>query len=342
MPAWIEVLKKIVDGPQVPIQGIISRTGPIDTGSLLMGVNGEVIPLYVAGIDDLQVWRDEPKVRVESMDGRPLVIFNGEAVWRFAHRDLVPVRGFGWEMRYVGPGRELLVTQPASRWVGNDFTTPDGPIRDIEYLGRPCWQVDLKPPAHKPHPIQLVVDQRTGAILQQRNDGFDIAVRFIEFTAGIPINPSTFEWDGPVRPPRQPPDTDDYRSSFVPSQGRQKDEHQAWFLEHVVASPLTVPLTVSLFVTLLNSYDDDGSFDAEISDGGPVTGRLARRPHASTTWHLNFRTHAPQAWSTARHDWALELYTGPLDQASLTSLQHQLHPNELVTGIPDTQSSATR
>ncbi|MCZ4537831.1 hypothetical protein O4159_20720 [Gordonia terrae] len=340
MTAWIEVLKKIVDGPQVPVQGIISRAGPIDTG-LLMGVVGEVIPLYVAGLDDLQVWRDEPKVRVESMDGRPLVIFNGQTVWRFAHRESLPVQGAGREMGYVGPGRELLVTQPASRWVGNDFTTPDGPIRDIEYLGRPCWEVHLSPPAHKPHPMQLIVDQQTGAILQQRNDGFDIAVSFIEFTAGIPISQNTFEWDGPVRPPRRLPDTDDFRSSFIPSQGHRKDEHQAWFAEHVTTSPLTIQITATFTVTHLYHYDDDGSFDAEISGAGFIGGRLARRPRTSTIWHLNFRTDAPQAWSTTQHDWALELYTGPLDQPSLATVQHLLHANEPVTGAPDTQSSGT-
>ena len=185
-------------------------------------------------------------------------------------------------MGYVGPGRELLVTQPASRWVGNDFTTPNGPIEDVEYLGRLCWQVELKPPTHKPHPMQLVIDQQTGAILQQRNDGFDIAVRFIEFTAGIPINPYTFEWDGPIRPPRQKPGADDFTSSFVPSQGGQKDDHQAWFAQHVTANPLTVPITANLTVVHLHQHDDDGSFDAEISDG-PIAGRLARRPRTPAT-----------------------------------------------------------
>ncbi|MGK9269886.1 hypothetical protein KXR83_02685 [Williamsia muralis] len=336
MAVWIEVLKKVVDGPQVPIQGIISRVGPIDTGRL-MAVSGEVIPLYVAGVDDLQVWRDEPKVRVESMTGQPLVIFNGQTVWRFAHHEQLPVQAPGREMGYVGPGRELLVTQPASRWVGNDFTTPSGPIEDVEYLGRPCWQVELKPPTHKPHPLQLVIDQQTGAILQQRNDGFDIAVRFIEFTAGIPISPNTFEWDGPIRPPRQQPGADDFKSSFVPSQGRQKDDHQTWFAQHVTASPLAVTITANLTVVHLHQHDDDGSFDAEISDG-PIAGRLARRRRVPATWHLNFRTTALQTWSTAHHDWALELYTAPLEQPTLTALQRQLHPGETVTGKPDTES----
>jgi hypothetical protein len=334
MVAWIEVLTTIVDGPKAPVQGIISRSGPIDTGRLLMSGIDEVMPLYVGGVDDLQVWRDEPRVRVESMTGEPLVIFDGEDVWRFAHHEDLPVRAPARSVSYAGPGRELLVTQPASRWVGNDFTTPDKPIEEIEYLGRACWAVELRPPKHKPHAMQLVVDKRTGTILQQRNDGFGTAVSFIEFTAGIPIDPAMFEWTGPLRQPGFTPRHDDYRSSFIPSQGEQKDQHQGWFAEHVSDRPLEVPLLVDLSVQRLRYRDDDGAFEANIG-GGAVGGRLARRPRSSTTWHLQWQTTAIRAWSTEHHDWAIALHTGLIDDHALGVLQQQLHPDQAPVGEPD-------
>jgi hypothetical protein len=334
--AWIEVLTKIVDGPKAPIEGIISRTGPIDTARLMMSGIDDVMPLYVAGVDDLQVWRDEPKVRVESMAGKPLVIHNGETVWRFAHHEDLPVVAPRRTVSYAGPGSELLKTQPASRWVGNDFTTPDKPISEIDYLGRPCWAVELKPPKHKPHAMQLVIDQQTGTILQQRNDGFDIAISFIAFTAGIPIDPALFEWTGPVRPPRLTPAPDDFRSATIPSQGERKDRHRQWFNQHVTDRPLTIPIVAELTIENLRHHDDDGAFEADIGST-VISGRLARRPRSTTPWHVLSEQPTLQTWSTENHDWAIAIHTGTLDDAALGALQQILHPESPVTGPPATE-----
>ncbi|HEY9312394.1 hypothetical protein [Williamsia sp.] len=302
----------------------------------MMSGDGEAMPLYVAGVDDLQVWRDEPKIRVESMAGQPLVIHNGETVWRFAHQEDLPTAAQREKVSYVGPGRELLVTQPASRWIGNDFTTPDKPIEEIEYLGRACWAVELRPPKHKPHAMQLVIDQHTGTILQQRNDGFDIAIRFIAFTAGIPIDPAVFEWTGPVRPPRYSLAPDDFRSSFIPSLGERKDIHRQWFSQHVTERPLTIAITAELTIENLRYHDDEGAFEADIGSM-VITGRLARRRRSTATWDLLWDLPTLQTWTTTEHDWAIAMHTGKLDDNALNALQHILHPDAPVVGRPETE-----
>ncbi|MBE7191439.1 MAG: hypothetical protein INR66_03020 [Gordonia polyisoprenivorans] len=329
---WIEVLKRLVGGPHVPVQGVISRSGPVESG--YVGVVGNVTPLYVGGVDDLEVWRNGRKVRVESATGRPLVIFNGDTVWRFAHNHKLPISGLGREMEYIGPGRELLVTQPASRWVGNDFTEPAGPIREIEYLGRRCWEFELAPPSHKPHPMQMVVDQATGSIMQQRNDAFGVAVRFIEFTAGTPIDEALFEWAGPTRQPDSAPTGDDFRSSFVPSQGLTKDDHQQWFTDHVAQQPLSIAVTFHLEVDRLFSRDGEGSFDAVLSDGRLGQCRLARRPHSDSNWRLPFDRAGVRAWTAGGFDWAVQTHFARLDDNAIRGLQGQLHPDAPITGEP--------
>jgi hypothetical protein len=143
-----------------------------------------------------------------------------------------------------------------------------------------------------------------------------------------------FEWTGPLRPPRFTPEPDDFRSSFIPSQGNQKDQHQRWFTEHVTGRSLEVPLRVDLSVQHLRFHDDDGTFEANIG-GGAVSGRLARRPHSSTTWNLHWDTPSTRAWSTELHDWAIALHTGPIDDTALSVLRQLLHPNQPSVGEPE-------
>ena len=68
---------------------------------------------------------------------------------------------------HFGPGDVLIRTRSANEWTGSDFTRPtDRPVREIDFLGRHCWEVELAPPSYKPAPIQLVVDVATGTVLE--------------------------------------------------------------------------------------------------------------------------------------------------------------------------------
>ncbi|OZG29127.1 hypothetical protein BH683_010685 [Williamsia sp. 1138] len=330
MTAWIEVLKTMVDGPHAPIQGVISRSGEVQGG--LYGHMGDIAPVYVSGVDDLQVWRDGPKVRVETVAGDLVVMTDGQTVWRFARHEELPLRGAAREMSFIGPGKELLVTRSAGDWVGGRWTTPTGPIRDIEYLGRPCWSVELAPPRDKePYARQLTVDQRTGAVLQQRVDAAGTAVSFIEFTAGIPIDPAMFVWTGEIGT-SEFLRRGDFHSMQTPSVGIRKDEQHNWFREHVTSRDLAIPITLDLNMHLLRSHEEDGSFDAAIGEW-PL-GRLARRRRSTDEWFLGWDIPVVHAWTAGEFDWVVGIVLGDLAAESLAMLQRLLHPEEPVSGTP--------
>lgn len=320
----------MVDGPHAPVQGIIRREGTVEGG--LYSHVGDIAPVYVSGVDDLQVWRDGPRIRVETMDGNPVVITDGQTVWRFARGEPLPLRADAHEMSFTGPGKELLVTRKAGEWVGNRWTTPTGPIREIEYLGRPCWFVELAPPRDKePYSRQLTVDQRTGAVLQQRVDAAGTSIGFVEFTAGIPIEPTNFVWHGDIRTPERIGGSG-FHSAQTPSVARRLDEQHRWFREHVSAQDLSVPVTLDLNVHLLRTQHEDGSFDAAI--GAWPLGRLARRPRSTEVWTLGWDVPVSHAWTTADFDWAIALLLGDLNSDSLSGLQQLLHPDEPVVATP--------
>lgn len=325
MVAWIEVLIAMVEAPSVPIQGTIRRTGPVESSISFVG---DVPPVFVSGVDDLRVWRDGRRVRVDTADGRPVARTDGDRAWRWAFDDDLPIEAAVDELGYVGPGSELLTTRPPSRWIGDDFTHPVGAIDEIDFLGRPCWSFDLAPPAHKPHPMQMVVDTQTGMVLEERNDAFGVAVGFVEFTAGIPIDPDIFVWTGDVSAPAHHVPS----SRSTPSLDERRGDELRWFRENVTDTELSARVPVILTVKGLQDHDDTGRFEAWVGNG-PVEGRLARRPRSHQPWDEFWMAEA-QVWSTAKHDWAIRLYGITLDDAALADLRRQLHPGDDVVGQP--------
>lgn len=330
MAEWREVLTTLVEGPHAPIHGTISRTAGA-VPHVLTGIAGVVPPLYV-GADDLQIWRVGRKVRVESADGRPVVISNGVDVWRFTLDGEPPVRCDHTDMRYMGPGRELLTPQLAARWHRTDVTRFGGAVSETQYLGRDCWTAELVAPDDETQVIQLVVDQRTGAVIQQRNSGAGDAVGFTQFTAGIPIDSVTFSWTGYSLPGHAASPAVTNPQVFLDAAQRRHKQNQRWIALNVTDRQLVVPTATDLSIVQLQDHAEDGSFEAIIGSGA-ITGRLARRPRRASIWYLNFGTET-QAWSTERYDWAVAMYTGPLDTVALAALQDQLHPEHAIVGQP--------
>jgi hypothetical protein len=169
-------------------------------------------------------------------------------------------------------------------------------------LGRAAWTVELAPPAHKPHPLQLVIDAETGLVLQQRNDGFGSVDEWVEFVVGEPLDADLFTWDGPAR-------------SESDERARREAEHEVamaartdWFRTHIADLPLQLNLEATVQV---HHYDEEtGAFTASINGG---VGLLERRPTAhhsdpeprpeqdgEHTW-----TSGPWTWTVAFHDLAL-------------------------------------
>src|SRR4051812_27469487 len=183
----------MVDGPDLPVRGSISSHPGADPSrhyfgwAVLGGQSPPVFAGFASAVDAepgalppeepdpaeqqpvlTRVWQVGRRVRLERPDGRPSLIVGDTECWRFRGDDPVPVVSPSSAVIYQGNGTELLERRDANSFMGSDFTRPAGPVGTTTFLDRPAYTVELAPPAHQPHPIQLVVDAETGLVLQQR------------------------------------------------------------------------------------------------------------------------------------------------------------------------------
>jgi hypothetical protein len=89
------------------------------------------------------------------------------------------------------------------RWEGDDFTQPVGRPVEMTFLGRRAWQIELAPPKHKPHPLQVVVDTETGLLLRQSNPAFDTFHEWIELDTDAQLSDELFVYTDGDRPARR-------------------------------------------------------------------------------------------------------------------------------------------
>jgi hypothetical protein len=80
----------------------------------------------------------------------------------------------------------------------DDFSVPMGPPVSVEVAGRPCWEFTLAPPARKPHPLRIAVDDATGTVLRLEVTELDGYVTVTEFHPDVQLDPALFTWDGEV------------------------------------------------------------------------------------------------------------------------------------------------
>ncbi|WP_305092506.1 hypothetical protein [Prescottella sp. R16] len=315
MTTWVEVLVTMADGPRLPIRGVIRRT-PDEPERVNFAYAGPA-PVFVGIGDIVRIWRDGAKVRIETSDGRPTFVTDGETVWRFDDTDRPPLSSTPDRVRYLGTGSELVFARDARDWVGDDYTRPAGPIGDTEFLGRDCWVVDLAPPPRKQGLLRLVVDRESGAVLSESNTEGGHRIAYTEVTVGEPIDPAVFTWTGPSR------DFDE--------EGRARSErHRAeranaldWFRTHVADALPTLRIPAMLSVDRILELDEDsGAFQAAVG-AGPMHLMLARRPASGGPWTLHWHG-TIHRWSADGFDWAVNLPGGELDAESLDVLQRAL------------------
>jgi hypothetical protein len=207
----------------------------------------------------------------------------------------------------------LLRRRAAAEFTGDDFTRPTGPVGHTTFLGREAYTVELAPPAHKPFPIQLVVDSETGLVLQQRNDGFGSVDEWVEIVVGERLDEDQlFRWQGPVR--SEADERAEYEREWQADQAHRTD----WFRANVAALPLRVELDLSVHVHV---YEPDGSFEASIGCGH--LGSLARRPSSQQDWPLGW-SEVQHRWSSDGWDWALSMHDDQLTEAGLARLKQAL------------------
>lgn len=290
--SWVGLLTLMVDGPDRPMRGVI-RIG--DVGGRLWSV-----------------WRDDVRVRVEDDKGHPSLIGNRDTLWRFDTRRGEPVATpADAQRRWTGcPG--LVQRRPVEDWIGTDFTRPTGPVGETEFLGRAAYTVELAPPAHKPFPIQMVVDAETGMVLQQRNDGGGRVDEWQEFVVGEAFDDELFTWRGPAR------SLGDEQAAHIVEWEREREAGRRWFADHVGPVPLPLELESDI---VLHTCDDDGAFEASLGD----IGLLTRRRHSNTSWKPSGIDHIAHRWSDEHWDWALDIYReARLTAKALARLQQRL------------------
>lgn len=309
----------MADGPSLPVHGTIRRTpdepervnfASVGPAPMLVGVGGEV-----------RVWRDRARVRVETLDGQPVFVTDGETAWKFDEPGQPPLRSTSDRVRYLGTGSDLLVNRPATDWLGDDYTRPAGPVEDVTFLGRECWAVDLAPPPRKSGALRLTVDRESGAVLEERNDtaGFDVG--YVELAVGPAIDPALFTWSGPAR------DLDEEGRARSEQRSAEQARQQEWFRANVADSlpVLRIPMPLTL-ERILHLDEDTGAFEAAVGTGAAHL-VVARRPRSGKPWNLHWHG-TVHRWSTDGYDWCVSLPAGELDAESLGALQAALGPGQ--------------
>jgi hypothetical protein len=341
--SWVGLLTLMVDGPDLPVRGVISSREGDDESQRYFGwasVGGEPLPV-LAGfafeapdggpVEDPQAdtsedighaveeepvltraWRTGRRVRLERPDGRPSLIVDDDWCWQFRGEDPVPVVSPSRAVAYQGNGTQLLDRRDPNDFTGDDFTRPTGPVGTTTFLGREAYTVELAPPAHEPFPIQLVVDSETGLVLQQRNDGFGSVDEWVELVVGEPLDEQLFRWQGPSRSQA------DERAAHEREWRADLAARADWFRSQVTPEPLRVELELGVHV---HEHQPDGSFQASLGESG--LGMLARRPSASADWQLGW-SQVQHRWSAGGWDWALTWHDEQLTEAGLAALKRTL------------------
>lgn len=80
----------------------------------------------------------------------------------------------------------------------NDFSRPMGPASAAEVGGRRGWRFVLAPPPHKPAPLEVVFDDRSGVVLEYRSQGADYWETLESFEVDVVLDPELFVWNGEV------------------------------------------------------------------------------------------------------------------------------------------------
>lgn len=335
MTKWIEVLATMADGPQFPVSGTVRsfrvETAPVRVRTAHYGVSPIRFGLWS---DDVHVLRHDRKIRIEDpATGAPLFISDGETGWRFLPDHEDPVGTGIPNFDFIGPGKELFFTPPLENWITLRRRLT-GPVRDIEFAGRRCWEVELALHRDRAPATQLVIDAEAGAVLAHHSADGAEGAHFLDVTIRDDVSDGDpFTWTGPSRTP-----LDLGREQRAREDERQRARHK-WFRGHVTGVPIQAAVTVNFTPSEFAELDQDtGAFEAMFAKG---LGTLYRRPRSREPWHLPLRgvrnfPLAWRAWSTADFDWAcaLDLQEGSLTWDTITELQRQLHPNDAVVGEP--------
>ena len=148
----------------------------------------------------ISFWFAQPdRWRIDDERG-PLIITGGDRSYvrtvPEVMAELSPDSGVGLshDPRRLIDGRQV-VESLSDR---NDFSRPMGPAVETEVGGRRGWRFVLAPPAHKPAPLEVVLDDATGVVLEYRSQGADYRETLTSFDADAAIDEDVFTWAGQI------------------------------------------------------------------------------------------------------------------------------------------------
>ena len=255
----------------------------------------------------VRVFKRGNLVRRERLDGRPFAIQGPDSLWIWEGDAEIPTAFPRHSMFFGWPDSALTQRRGMDDWSGDDFTQPTSIPTATRFLDRDAWQVELRPPPHKPFPLTMIVDAETGLVLQQRNDGFHSVAEWEELEFDVVLPDELFIWGGQSQPPP------DHRAEHIADMARRRE-----WLERNGIGGLSLTLSVEL---MLNEQGEDGGFHASLRVG--VNGSLARRPHSDQPWDLYMNWPHMHRWTSDGWDWWLGT-DETLSEAVLAELRTQL------------------
>ncbi|WP_207213596.1 hypothetical protein [Rhodococcus sp. Q1] len=316
MTTWIEVLRALTTGPDLPVRGTIRAVHADGHTEQFVSV-GRKLRVMVG--DAHRVWRHGARLRVERKDGTPVFVTDGVTAWDFTRDPQRPRIGPVGQVQYLGTSQFLLRRRSAAEWAGDDFAQPTGPVEEVEFAGRRCWTVELAPPLRKPYPMRIWVDIETGQMLGEQIEQAGLGAHFVDLVVGEPVDDTLFGWDGPVLTAEQE------QQMYRERQFALERDQRHWFTTAITEVPLRTRVPMDFTPDQVPSHDPQtGAFDA-MND---LT-MLSRRPRSAEGWEPSWGTRF-YIWSTPDWDWAAGVIHGDLDDDTIADLHRMLHPDEPV------------
>ncbi len=280
-PTWAEMMGRMMAVSFDSAAGMLEWSDP------------EEEPLGDRGA--IRFWFAHPdRWRIEDEDGPFLIKGEDRALLRRASgvmAELSPDHGVGMshDPRHLIEGR--YVAESLSE--RNDFSRPVGPAVETQVGGRTAWRFVLAPPPHKPAPLEVVLDDATGVVLEFRSQGADYWETLTSFEPDVEVDAEWFVWDGPV-------DVEWVDERLVHEQRAREVSEHPW------PSPTWWPSGMPLDV--LDGDIDEGWFVALLGGHWDMARTLARwrpgAPPARLAGHTD-RLRFVHRWERDGYQWIL-------------------------------------
>ncbi|AEF40749.1 hypothetical protein [Hoyosella subflava] len=345
MPDHLEVLVSLCLGPRVPVSGTIRTWRDIEEGmhfyyGSYFGEQPLVLSLLTPD-EHLRVTRSGAKVRIDTAAGAPVFRSDGHSAWHFRNDRSDPRVTAPDRVQFLGPGRELALSSEEDRWATQRWIRPVGPVEEIEFLGRPCWELKLAPPRPSPRSRMLGepdsvrtirLDVQTRAVVAQYDHSGASGAEFESFHIDEELPDAVFTWQGKAV-------TDEEEMAFHERKAgdgrRLAHEANDWFRSNVLQDDVNLPVFKNFSLEFTHVDEKTGEVNAGLSCYSDCL-TVRRRPRSNSPWTLppmrddyaGAHEESHYVWSAGAFDWMLSVTRGELNASSIAHLQRLLHSSE--------------